>query len=99
MEQRIFHKNAHTLRELMKAIKVSFVNRERDEDHYELWTLACQQFHSSYDQLAFPGGLEHQLNSLKQEDAQAVEMAVRFLEADPWFFRSGYIKEELLRSL
>ncbi len=55
--------------------------------------------HASYDRLAFPGGLERQLELLKAQDTEAIEMAVRFLEADPWFFRSGYIKAELLGRL
>ena len=32
-------------------------------------------------------------------DAAAVELAVVFLEADPWFFRSGYVKADLIRRL
>jgi hypothetical protein len=32
-------------------------------------------------------------------DPSAVEAAVTFIEADPWFFRSGYIKRWLMESL
>ena len=56
-------------------------------------------FHSSYDELAFPGGLKNGLDRLKRLEPDAVEVAVRFMVADPWFFRSGYIKEELIRRL
>lgn len=28
-----------------------------------------------------------------------MEEAIRFMEADPWFFRSGFIKEEIVRRL
>jgi hypothetical protein len=99
MEQSIFEKNAQTLRQLYNAIEVTFVDRQLDEKHNQLWAEACERFHSSYDGLAFPGGLEQELNLLKRGDPEAVEMAVRYLEADPWFFRSGYIKEELLQAL
>ena len=99
MEKSIFDQNAKTLRELHNAIEVTFVDRELDETHHRLWVTACERFHSSYDQLAFPGGLEEQFRSLNRGDAQAIEMAVRYLEADPWCFRSGYIKEELLQAL
>ena len=99
MEHSIFDKNAATLRELYNQIKVSLVDRELDDEHHELWVAACERFHSSFDRLAFPGGLERELDLLKRGDVQAVEMAVRFLEVDPWFFRSGYIKEEILLAL
>lgn len=36
---------------------------------------------------------------LARHDPATIEMAVRFLEVDPWFFRSGYIKAELMRQL
>ena len=95
----IFEHNAQALLALHNEIEVTFADRHRNEEHYELWAQACQRFHSSYDRLAFPGGLEQELSSLKRGDVQAIEMAVRYLEADPWFFRSGYIKEELLQTL
>ncbi len=31
------------------------------------------------------------------DDLTALETAIEFLEADPYFFRSGYVKEKLLR--
>ena len=99
MEHSVFETNAQILRALNDEIHLSFVDRERDESHYRRWSDACQRFHSSFDRLAFPGGLDQELNLLKNGDLQAVEMAVRYLEADPWFFRSGYIKEELLKGL
>lgn len=99
METNIFEHNARKLRELKNAIDVTVVDRDRDEQHRRLWSQACERFHSSFDQLAFPGGLEQELSSLRAGDEQAIEMAVRFLEADPWFFRSGFIKDEMLRVL
>src|SRR5437868_5972807 len=49
--------------------------------------------------LAFPGGLGHELRLLENGDLRAIELAVCFLEADPWFFRSGYIKADLIKQL
>jgi hypothetical protein len=99
MDANIFEHNAQALRALHNEIEVTFAARDRDEEHYELWAQACQRFRSSFDRLAFPGGLDQELSSLKRGDAQAIEMAVRYLESNPWYFRSGYIKEELLQRL
>jgi len=52
-----------------------------------------------YDQLAFPGGLERGLKLLAADDPVAVESAVTFLEVNPMFHRSGYVKADLLRFL
>jgi hypothetical protein len=46
-----------------------------------------------------PGGLEKHLSLLQEGDKQAVSVAIAFLSADPRFFRSGYIKEKILRRL
>ncbi len=99
MESNIFEHNARTLRKLKGDIETAFTHRDLDETHRSLWIEACRSFHASFDPLAFPGGLDRELMLLKTGDQEAVEMAIRFLEANPWFFRSGYIKEELLRRL
>lgn len=48
---------------------------------------------------AYPPGFWQYYERLKNGDARGVEMAIEFLEADPWFFRSGYIKANLARFL
>ena len=40
--------------------------------------------------LNMPGGIAREFESLKAGDPRAIEMAVRFLEAAPWYFRAGY---------
>ena len=99
MQLTIFEKNAEILRELNEAIKVSVVNRHLDREHHEIWVDACRRFNASFDRLSFPGGMARQLELLKDGDSEAVEMAIRYLEANPWCFRSGYVKEELLEDL
>lgn len=48
---------------------------------------------------AYPPDFWEYYELLKNGDARGVEMAIEFLEADPWFFRSGYIKANLARFL
>jgi hypothetical protein len=63
------------------------------------WREAAQTFHASYDRLAFPGGLAREFELLKLGDLQAIELAVRYLEANPRYFRSGYHKADFLKFL
>jgi len=63
------------------------------------WKSACDEFHEKYDRLAFPGGLEKGLQALDRSKSNAIEAAVQFLEVNPYFFRSGYIKEKILTKL
>ncbi len=47
---------------------------------------------------AYPPGFWEDFENLRNRtDAKALETAIAFLEADPYFFRSGYAKEKLLR--
>ena len=94
-----FEANAAKLRELNQAIDSSFRVRNESESKGKAWEEACRQFHLSYDGLAFPGGLANFMTRLRERETAAIELAVQFLEADPLFFRSGYIKEDLLEHL
>ncbi len=48
---------------------------------------------------AYPEGFWEDCKKLKAGDAAGLETAIRFLEADPYFFRSGYIKAWLIRGI
>jgi len=65
----------------------------------QAWEKAAQDFHHHYNRLAFPGGLKEALNLLKQNDPATIEVAIVYLEADPYFHRSGYIKQQIARLL
>ena len=91
--------NFEKLRFLHEAIKKTWVHRQLDKESFEAWKQACQEFHSSFDRLAFPGGLSRALTLLAEKDDEIIEQSVRFLEHDPFFFRSGYIKADILRHL
>lgn len=88
-------KNALRIRELYADIDSTFHKQPHGPEHHA----ACARFHAEYDALAFPGGLNQGMKRLKAGDGEAIETALQFLEADARFFRSGYIKEEILRRL
>jgi hypothetical protein len=62
----------------------------------EVHRLAAQVFWDAVES-AYPAGFLESYERLRQSDLRGLEDAVRFLQADPWFFRSGYIKADLLR--
>ena len=48
---------------------------------------------------AYPPGFWEAYERLGIGDSSGLATAVEFLEADPWFFRSGYTKAELIRCI
>ena len=69
--------------------------REREPDRYtallqDFWTKTAAALPSS-DGAFRPG--------LAKGHSRFVETAIVFLEADPWFFRSGYEKEKIIQHL
>lgn len=91
--------NAAELRALHAALWSTFAQRVLSPADRVEWELACRRFRENHDRLAFPGGLARGMASLAAGDPATIETSIRFLEADPWFFRSGYIKAEILRRL
>ena len=87
--------HAERLRALHEAIHRAWRLKPHGAAHHA----ACRAFHVRFDALAFPGGLEAGRERLKRLDPSTVEVAVQFLEEDPWFHRSGYLKEEIVRRL
>ena len=95
----LIQRNAQELRELHEAVHRTHRVRSLSKENGAAWKQACAAFHSSYDRLAFPGGLTRAYDLLKKPDAAIIEAAIAFLEADPYFHRSGYVKADLLRAV
>jgi hypothetical protein len=82
------------LRRLNDRINATIKTRGDSPAHRADWEHACAEFHRRIDSLAFPGGSEA-LGRVRYNDPNALDAAVKFLVADPYHFRSGYIKEYL----
>jgi hypothetical protein len=95
----VFESNAAKLKDLHEAIHTALARRSESPACRAVWEDACRRFHAEYDSLAFPGGLARAFSQLEAGDPTAIEMAVRFLEADPYFFRSGYHKADFIKHL
>lgn len=71
----------------------------RDSTKRQEYHAVCAEFHARYDQLAFPGGWSEALKKFRAGDITRMEEALTFLEIRPYFFRSGYMHQQLRRAL
>lgn len=94
--QHLIVQNAHTITNLYNEVTIAAKNKNQD---LKSWQKASQAFKERYDLLAFPGGWEQELANLKKGNPSAVAAAIVYLRVDPYFFRSGYIKEAIIRAL
>ena len=84
--------NAETIERLRAHIKETAALRERSPLDRSAWHSACEAFHQSFAELAYPGGLRRWEAFLAREAAE-FDTAITFLEVDPMYFRSGYLKQ------
>jgi hypothetical protein len=98
-EMNIFETSAAELAKLEERVKELSRRRADSSAAGAAWREAAQTFHASYNALAFPGGLAEEFELLRLGDLQAIELAVQYLEANPWYFRSGYHKVDMLKIL
>jgi hypothetical protein len=90
--------NAKRIYEMHARIHKTLRTRDTPEGR-NAWLLACAELQASYNALAFPGGYDSGLRRIGEGDSDAIETALVFLELRPYFFRSGYMREKLLRRL
>jgi len=90
-------RNAEEIAKLHARIHETVRERDLSEAKRQQWLLACREFRAQYDRLAFPGGLDGAFERLAAGDPATMEAAICFVELRPYFFRSGYLFESLLR--
>ncbi len=95
----VFESRAAELERLNERLLELSRHRRESPEATAAWREAARAFHANYDRLAFPGGLAREFERLRNGDPEAIELAVRYLEANPWYFRSGYHKAEMLKFL
>jgi hypothetical protein len=93
----LIESNAQEIVKLNARIRETFAHRNRSPEHWREWKRACESFHSRYNELSFPGGLEGAVERLLAGDQDTMEATICFLEVRPYFFRSGYMFESLFR--
>jgi hypothetical protein len=69
--------------------------REREPDRYDALLMDFRDKTAA----ALPSADAAFMPGLAAGHARCVEDAIAFLEADPWFFRSGYEKQNIIRHL
>jgi len=83
---------------LHERIDEAFAVRDRSDDHWRHWENACSEFHA-YKPTLFQLGEPAVLNDITAGSGPWRSAALLFLELDPWFFRSGYLKGKVARAL
>lgn len=79
------------------VLEAAYRARDGSAEHDAAWRDAADAFHRAVNALYEPfTGIGRRI---RDGDRAAIDEALRFLEADPWCFRSGYLKEELMTAL
>ena len=81
-----------------RAIHEAWQHRDEGPEARQRWIDSIAKFRAAVDH-AWPPGFWDAFERLPTGDPAAIESATLFLEADPWFYRSGYVKAELIRRL
>lgn len=91
--------NAAEIVRLQRRIHETVKERSTSDAGRLAWKQACADFHQRFNQLAFPGGYGEALEKFRSGDTSVVEPALCFLELRPYFFRSGYMFNTLMRRM
>lgn len=73
-------------------------HRDESPTAYAAWSAAVEAWHKAFDSM-YPTEFYESLRQIPSGSAKAMDEAITFLEADPWCFRSGYVKAAIVRRL
>ena len=90
-EERIAH---HQLVAAHRALQ----QKERDPVAQAAYHAALTRWRTALER-AYPPGFWGAYDALGRGDPSGADIAIEFLEGDPWFFRSGYVKATLIERL
>ena len=92
--EKLIQREAKEISLLRQNIHRTFRSRTKNRG---AWIRACEEFHN-YDS-EMDTYIEQIYGNSKINDIEVLEFGLKFLELDPVFFRSGYIKEEILTKI
>jgi hypothetical protein len=95
----IIEANGREVTRLHRRMHETYALRDESEAHRRDWEAACDEFRRRYDALAFPGGYTEAGRRIANVERNTVEAALCFLELRPYYFRSGYMYDALLRKM
>jgi len=72
--------------------------RDSSPAAYQAWREAAAEGHAARERM-YPECFRKDTTALAAGDTTAIEPTLEFLETDPWCFRSGYVKANLMRFL
>lgn len=88
---------ATELQALRATLQDAYESRDDSALSYDRWREAAGAFHLAVRDFYAP--YEEVLVGVRAGREEAIEEATKFLVADPWCFRSGYVKAELMHAL
>jgi hypothetical protein len=91
-------KAAQLVQETMGRVNDTAHKRDGSKTALARWHHALDEWHRAMG-LLYPDAFWEDLERLRSGDVEAVEPAIAFLEADPWAFRSGYVKQTVVHLL
>ena len=95
----LIKRNTIEINRLKKRIDEAYtiLKTQKNPDAHEKWSQACDEFHKKYPHLAYWQGIEDYKKELKSRNSDAIEYYLCFLETRPFFFRSGFMFNNLMK--